>query len=152
METILKEDIKSIIINRIKGLNENCDRLWGKMTVNEMVCHCTDQIKLAMGEIKCKKIMPSFLGKIFFYLIMLGMPTPKGKVETPDELKQGVLGTSPTSFDKDVILLLSYIENFDKLYPKGKKNPHPAFGKLSKTEWGKLIYAHLDHHLKQFGV
>ena len=30
--------------------------------------------------------------------------------------------------------------------------PHPAFGKLSKEQWGKMQYKHLDHHLRQFGV
>lgn len=26
------------------------------------------------------------------------------------------------------------------------------FGRLTSEEWGKGIYKHLDHHLKQFGV
>jgi hypothetical protein len=29
---------------------------------------------------------------------------------------------------------------------------HPFFGRLSGDEWGRLIYKHLDHHLRQFGV
>jgi hypothetical protein len=30
--------------------------------------------------------------------------------------------------------------------------PHPSFGMMSRTEWGKLIYRHYDHHLRQFGA
>ena len=30
--------------------------------------------------------------------------------------------------------------------------PHPFFGTLTKDQWGKGMYKHLDHHLQQFGV
>ena len=29
---------------------------------------------------------------------------------------------------------------------------HPFFGPMTEEEWGTLMYLHLDHHLKQFGV
>ena len=29
---------------------------------------------------------------------------------------------------------------------------HPAFGTLSAKQWGVLVYRHMDHHLRQFGV
>jgi hypothetical protein len=32
------------------------------------------------------------------------------------------------------------------------KEPHPFFGKLTKEQWSKGTYKHLDHHLLQFGV
>lgn len=28
---------------------------------------------------------------------------------------------------------------------------HPFFGALTGAEWGQLMYAHVDHHLRQFG-
>ncbi|HPN39120.1 MAG TPA: DUF1569 domain-containing protein [Melioribacteraceae bacterium] len=152
MQTILDNNTNLSIIERIGKLSENSDRLWGKMKCGEMICHCTDQIKMALGEIKCKTIMPALIGKIMFFLIMFGMPTPKGKIETTDELKQGKGGTKPSTFSNDINLLKNYVKNFDNLYAKNVKNSHPAFGKLSKKEWGKLIYAHLNHHLSQFGV
>jgi hypothetical protein len=31
-------------------------------------------------------------------------------------------------------------------------NPHPAFGSLPNWEWGRLMYRHIDHHFRQFGV
>ena len=30
--------------------------------------------------------------------------------------------------------------------------PHPFFGKLTKEQWSKGTWKHLDHHLQQFGV
>jgi transposase InsO family protein len=32
------------------------------------------------------------------------------------------------------------------------KNPHSFFGKVTPEEWAILMYKHLDHHLRQFGV
>jgi len=31
-------------------------------------------------------------------------------------------------------------------------HPHPFFGKLTPQQWAILMYKHLDHHLRQFGV
>ena len=32
------------------------------------------------------------------------------------------------------------------------KHPHFFFGPLTPVEWAVLMYQHLDHHLRQFGV
>lgn len=29
---------------------------------------------------------------------------------------------------------------------------HPAFGKMTKEQWSKATWKHLDHHLQQFGL
>jgi hypothetical protein len=30
--------------------------------------------------------------------------------------------------------------------------PHPLFGALSRNDWARLIWKHIDHHMRQFGV
>ncbi|MDP9169810.1 MAG: DUF1569 domain-containing protein [Acidobacteriota bacterium] len=32
------------------------------------------------------------------------------------------------------------------------RNPHSFFGRIAPEEWAILMYKHLDHHLRQFGV
>ena len=49
MKNILDSSTQKEIENRILSLNENSNRLWGKMGVNEMICHCSDQVKMADG-------------------------------------------------------------------------------------------------------
>lgn len=45
------------------------------------------------------------------------------------------------------------ISTFQKNGPeKCTTHHHPFFWKLTPEQWGKGIYKHLDHHLKQFGV
>ncbi len=151
MKTILEETTKKEVIERLNELNNNTKAEWGKMNCNEMLCHCNDQMKLSIGEIKSPPSDKVVLGKIMKTLVFLGMPAPKGKVETFKELKQGEGGTKPTTFENDRQKLIDSINNFDKVYPNKTKVMHPAFGNLTKKEWGKLIYVHLDHHIRQFG-
>jgi len=152
LKNILDSTIQNEIENRINSLNENSPRLWGKMTVNEMICHCSDQIKMAIGEKSTKYVGNILLNSIVKYLILLGMPTPKGKVETVPELKQGVKGTKPTSMEQDKKTLTGYVQNFKKLIQKNSNVVHPAFGRMTTEQWARLCYIHLDYHLKQFSA
>jgi LPS sulfotransferase NodH len=45
------------------------------------------------------------------------------------------------------------IDRFVAAGPKGcTTHPHSFFGRLTAEEWAILMYKHLDHHLRQFGV
>ena len=67
---------------RIKNLEPKSHALWGKMNINQMICHVSDQIRMATGEIKTEYIGNVFLRLIAKRLTLLGMPIPKGKVKT----------------------------------------------------------------------
>jgi transposase InsO family protein len=45
------------------------------------------------------------------------------------------------------------IDRFVAAGPKScTTHPHSFFGPLTPEEWAILMYKHLDHHLRQFGV
>ncbi len=49
--------------------------------------------------------------------------------------------------------LLEAIDRFATGGPRiCTKHPHFFFGPLTPVEWASLMYQHLDHHLRQFGV
>lgn len=150
MKTVLDNIHWQETRQRIEALSPQQNRLWGKMTVHEMVVHCTDQVRLALGEKSGRPINNWFLENIVIKLILLGMPAPKGKVETVKELKQGAGGTPTDKFDTDIRALVDAVERFRM--DRNKSFPHPAFGRLSRADWGKLIWTHLDHHLRQFSA
>ncbi len=148
MKNISNEADYSEITNRIKNLSAASTRLWGKMDLQQMLFHCTTQLKLAVGEISSHTQGPSFmrssLGK---WILFSAVPWPKG-VATPAEMNAERVQFSLTGIENEKQHLLNYLEN-----AKGKAQlmPHPFFGKLNRQEWARLIYKHLDHHLKQFG-
>ena len=152
MKNILESSTLKEIESRIISLNENSPRLWGKMTVNEMICHCSDQIKMGVGILPTKYIGNFFLKTLVKHLILLGMPAPKGKVETVPELKQGIGGTKPTAFEDDKKILLSLVKEFKNIAEEKPNQVHPAFGRMNTKQWARLCYLHLNHHLKQFSA
>ena len=49
--------------------------------------------------------------------------------------------------------LCGLVERFAAASPAGcTTHPHAFFGRLTPVEWAVLMYKHLDHHLRQFGV
>jgi hypothetical protein len=135
------------LTSRIKLLPGTPARKWGKMTVAQMLVHCTTQLRIALGELPAQSqglwIMRTSLGK----KIGLGnMPWPKGSA-TPQEMNVDRNTFTPAEFDTEKSRLLKYLESARSAE---SLKPHPFFGPLSKQEWARLIYKHVDHHLKQF--
>jgi len=147
MKSILDEETRTEIINRIESLNEECLALWGKMNVGQMVKHCTLCEELYLGKMKFKRV---FLGRIFGRFALkrllrderpIGKNAPTApylmvtdKVEDLEEKKQiwKALVKEYESYSADQFI-------------------HPFFGKLTRNELGRFVYKHCDHHLRQFG-
>lgn len=148
MKNVLRLDDLNYLADRINLLDPDKKPLWGRMNVNQMICHCSDQIVMALGKIEIRYVGNFFSRKVLKNLILLGMPAPKGKVKTYKELDQFDAGTKPTTFEKDKISLIKVLESFNHEFPARQTVVHPTFGKMDKRQMGRLIYI----HLKQFGV
>ena len=152
MKSILDKSVNEEMQSRINSLETSDAGLWGKMNVNQMICHLSDALKMGLGIKKTKFVGNFFLTKIMKNLILWGViKAPKGKVKTVPELKQGAGGTPPKEFLNDKNELLDLVTNFSSKYPNNTLIVHPAFGAMSKQEWGRLAYTHIEHHLQQFG-
>jgi len=149
MKSLINQDSNFQIIERINKLTPSTQPQWGKMDVARMLAHCTVGLKIAFGEIKPKSnFLFKIMGKFF-----------KKKIFASESFKKN----SPTSkefiivddkdFEEEKAALISYVK---KCVEAGtdvfSKNPHVFFGKLTIEEWDELMFRHLDHHLKQFGV
>jgi hypothetical protein len=139
--------VKQEIIDRIHQLSPNTKQVWGKMNVSQMLAHVQMPIRIAFGTHQPKG---SFL------LRLIG-PLFKSKLWDEKPYKQS-LPTDPTfvmidiekDFEKEKAVLIDLVNNFNETSIQGDQ--HPVFGKLSKHNWSKATWKHLDHHLKQFGV
>ncbi len=149
MESLWNKNYQAVLLSRINQLNENSQRLWGKMNVAQMLEHINIAYRNSIDEIKVSKHPLSFLVSLppIKKLVIFGMPFQKNLMTA----KEYVVLT-PQDFQKNKA---AFIQTFNKITEKGKENPfssHPIFGKLTYNEWGALLSKHLDHHLKQFGV
>jgi hypothetical protein len=119
------------------------------MTAPQMVCHLKDSFRVAMGE-KYASPAGSWLQRTFIKWVALHTPLqwPPG-VPTRPEIEQGRGGTPPAEWESDRAELVELIDGFRERRAFAE---HPAFGKLSRSEWLIWGYRHVDHHLRQFGV
>ena len=150
MKNIINESVKKNILDRIDKISIDDKAQWGKMNVHEMICHCSDQLRMSMGLKETEYIGNSVLGPLVKWLVLIGMPVPKGKIKTVKELEQGVGGTKPIEFEKDKADLIKLMNDFNNSFQNTKFRVHPEFGKTNFNQWGKLAYIHTNHHLTQF--
>jgi hypothetical protein len=133
--------------DRIDTLAANAKPIFGKMNVNQMICHCTDQIRLALNTIRAKEY-GGLTSKEVMVLSSAGKTVPVAK--GLGQVEGG--GTQPTHFRNDVVLLKQHILMFSQLDNDFVCGPHPYFGQLNKAKWTRITKYHLDYHLSQFNV
>lgn len=142
-ETTIKE-----LKDRIENLHPHSKPLWGKMGVAQMMIHCVEVMRNAMGEVQQKRkflgyLVAPFLRHRYYY----DMPF-KGK-----NVPSTFIVANEEKFDQAKKELLKRIDLF---HQKGKEACqgaiHPMLGKFTPQQWAIGQYKHLDHHLRQFGV
>lgn len=85
-----------------------------------------------------------------FVAFTVPMQWPRG-VPTSAAVDAEKEGTPPGDFDVDVAELERLLERF--VGTDGRTlPPHYVWGDMSRGEWGRYAYRHVDHHLRQFGA
>ena len=92
MKNIFIESDYLEIRSRIEKLSDANERLWGNMNLEQMLIHCTTQLKLALGEISAEQQGPSFMrSKLGKWILFSTIPWPKN-VGTPNEMNTELSG------------------------------------------------------------
>jgi hypothetical protein len=151
MESIFSDSGVANINARIDQLSPDSQALWGKMNVSQMLAHCQPTLTVGLGVHQ--------LGKYNFFVRLIGRMVKNQMVknEQPFKKNQPTDKTFVVADARDFILekekLKDAVQQFSAAGRAGKlQGVHPFFGKLSQSEWDKLQWKHLDHHLRQFGV
>jgi hypothetical protein len=138
------------IETRLDRLRPDSAAQWGRMNVAQAMTHCRLSVEMALGDLRPpRKLIGRLLGRIIKPLA-LGDDKPMRKNSpTVDGI---VVGDS-----RDLEVERRHLrEAIDRFVSGGRAGvttyPHAFFGTLAPDEWGILMYKHLDHHLRQFGV
>ena len=138
------------IKNRIARLEPASPRHWGKMNAAQAMAHCAITMEWAVGDSFAPRM---FLGRIFGPLVKskaLDDATPLRR-NTPTA--KSLVVANERDLGKERQRLCALIDRFCQGGSQGcTKHPHTFFGSLTPDEWSRLMYKHLDHHLRQFGV
>lgn len=148
MKTVFDAEVYQELRGRIDSLSPQSSRLWGKMSVSQMLEHVARALEMATGRRVRKQVM---LGKLIGWMFRKDIvgPKPFGRDSPtgPDFVVQDEPDFKATGARvKDLL---------DDLHSQGEAGTdgriHGFFGRLSGREWGVTQFKHLDHHLRQFG-
>lgn len=146
-QSLWNESDRERLAARLDRLRPDARPLWGKMSALQMITHLTDWMRMAAGELESvpKRRLMRYPGIRHF--IIYWMPWPKGVPTAPE-----LLARESSGWESEIAAFSARLRSFGELRTRTTWPVHPAFGKMSTSEWGVLGYRHTDHHLRQFGV
>lgn len=141
------------LVPALNNLSRSTPARWGKMDAQQMVEHVRDAFKNASGKIIIPLITtdPERLQKMREFL-MSDKPFRENTnapfmPETPRQHKYA-------SMEEAIAKLEPEIEDFFRAYESdpSKQVLNAVFGELNFEQQVNLLYKHVTHHLRQFGV
>ncbi len=150
MKNLFQANAVEEIERRIAALKPDSQAQWGTMNVAQMVAHCSGGFELASGELRPPRAMAGrVIGWAIKPLVLNGDSPMRRNSPTVDAL----VVSDRRDLDVERERLRGKIGRFVAGGASGcTDHPHSFFGRLTPDEWAILMYKHLDHHLRQFGV
>ncbi len=135
---------------RVAKLRPDSERLWGKMSPAQMLAHCSAAMEMAVGERNPPRIL---IGRLLGRLAKKSMIVNEKPMPRNTGTDKSLMVSDERDFEAERRRLRDFIDRFVAGGPRVcTKRPHFFFGPLTPEEWSALMYQHLDHHLRQFGV
>ena len=151
MKNLFDATVADQIKTRLGTLKPQSERRWGKMSAPQMLAHCSVSMQWAVGQVVPEKgpLLVRLMGRLVKPLVFRNEDPLRKNSPTAKSL----IVTDERDFAKERERLTGLIDKFAAGGAAGcTKNPHSFFGKMTPEEWATLMYRHLDHHLRQFGV
>ena len=151
MKNLFDAAVANEVKARLRQLEPQSERLWGKMTAAQMLAHCSVSMQWAVGEVVPEELaLPARLMGLVVKPKVFRNDDPLRK-NTPTA--RGLIVADERDLGKERDRLSGLIDRFAAGGVAGcTRNPHSFFGRMTPEEWAILMYKHLDHHLRQFGV
>ena len=150
MKNIFDPATAQEITHRITQLTPASPRQWGAMTTAQMLAHCSSGVEMAMGEILPKRV---FIGRVLGPLIKPQVFKNDDPMRRNSPTSKELLVPDERDLETEQARLTGLIDRFAAAGPSCcTTHPHAFFGPLTPGQWAILMYKHLDHHLRQFGV
>ena len=150
MKNLFEATTAKEVKERIGRLGPNSQRLWGKMTAAQAMAHCAKTMEWAVGDSYEPRM---FIGRIVGPLIRSQVLRDEKPMGRNAPTARSLVVTDERDLRRECTRLSALVDRFFEGGPRGcTKHPHTFFGKLTPEEWARLMYKHLDHHLRQFGA
>ncbi len=145
-EAATAEEVKE----RIARLGPKSERQWGKMTAPQAMAHCSVAMEWAVGDNFPSRM---FVGRLFGPMAKSQVLKDEKPMGRNAPTARSLVVSDERELGKECQRLSALVERFCAGGPQGcTKHPHTFFGRMTPEEWAALMYKHVDHHLRQFGV
>jgi hypothetical protein len=135
---------------RMAILTPQSQQQWGKMNPAQAVAHCAAGLEMALGDRTPPRLI---LGRIIGGIIKLKVLGNDLPLRRNSPTVKGLVVQDERDLERERERLSGLIDRFSAAGPAGcTAHPHSFFGRLTPDEGAVLMYKHLDHHLRQFGV
>lgn len=147
---IFTKEVSDGIIGRINNLTPETKAVWGKMTVDQMLAHCSVTYEMIYED---KHPKPNFFMSLILKGLVKKYVVGEGVYKQSSKTAPAFLITDQRDFELEKKRLTDFITKTQGLGEASfdGKESH-SFGVLNKNEWNTMLYKHLNHHLTQFGV
>lgn len=147
---VWQNDTVSQLCARISSIAVDTKPLWGKMNAAQMMAHCCIPYEQALGINTNKPpLMMRLALRMFFKKTLTNQVPYKQNLPTAPAFIMPV----DSVFLENQERLLQRVREFAALGRDAfEGREQMSLGPLTAAEWNNLIYKHIDHHLRQFGV
>lgn len=150
LPNVFEPEIAAELISRLNQLRPETAPLWGKMNVSQMLAHCNVTYEY-IYENKYQK--PNFLMRWILKLFVKPIVVNEVPYKQNGPTGKDFLVSDTQNFETEKMRLVAFIQktqSLGKAHFEGLESH--SFGKLTATEWNNMMFKHLDHHFRQFGV
>jgi hypothetical protein len=153
MNAVKAEFLKNRFIPLLKQIPSDTQPRWGKMTLQQMIEHFSDSVRIASGKTVYTDFVfpPEHLQKVREF--MLSEKPFKENTVNP-LLPEAPAPVINISTEEAINELQQEVNYFFSVFEKNnlQVTRSPFFGDLNFEENIHLLYKHASHHLRQFGV
>jgi hypothetical protein len=149
LTTIYQPGVSRAIEARCERLTPATAALWGDMNVAQMLRHVARSLRTPTGEL-VPPLLPwpvRLIGRVVKRRVLSDAPLKKSAPTTPF-----FKVVEPCEFAAEKAEFLDALGKVSVGPHVATAPQHPFFGPMTAQDWGRLMYRHVDHHFKQFGV
>jgi len=131
MPQALDEAALSSLLQRIHKLEDGSMPRWGRMTVGEMLTHCSTAIQMGMGDIPGKAKFGKAKAALARLLFIDFFPFPKGSPTAP-ELHPRMKLRKPETFARERDQLIAQLKRIHDTPESHSFADHPIFRQMGR--------------------
>lgn len=145
-QTLLDPRVERELQDRLAKLSPDSPGRWGRMSPGQMLRHLAGAIRMATGDLQIARRNSPLRLFPLKQLVIFVLPFPPGAPTAP-----ALVVKDEVDFETERGTVAELLGAFAKR-DLGAWPEHPIFGALTRDQWGVMVWKHVDHHFRQFGV